>query len=106
MVQWLPSYIVPNCWPAPYILVASLRLDGVAPDMSGPISVSSTDLTVKFPREAFANRAGGTYNLSLTGLTANGASFSGSTSLNVQGSTLASKKRALRPLAIGPAGSG
>ena len=99
--QWISAKITPNGFPATDILVGSLRLDGVAPDLNGPISVSETDLTVKFPRAAFADRASGLYDLRLTGVTTGGQSFSGSTALNVQGSSLASKNHRLRPLASG-----
>jgi N-acetylneuraminic acid mutarotase len=104
--QWVSAHVVPNGWPATDIVVASLRLDGVAPDMSGPISITETDLTVKFPRAAFADRVGGTYDLTLTGVTTNGTSFSGNTALTVQSSSLASKKRGLRPLGSGAASTG
>ena len=104
--QWISAHIVPNGWPATDIVVASLRLDGVAPDMGGPISVGPTDLSVKFARDAFVDRPSGTYNLQLTGLSNDGRGFGGATSLTIQGSSLQAKKRALKPLASGPAGSG
>jgi hypothetical protein len=99
--QWISAHIVPAGFAATDILIESLRLDGVAPDLTGPVSVTSTDLSVKFPRAAFSDRPSGVLNLTLTGLTTDSRSFSGSTSLSVQGSSLASKKRGLKPLPTG-----
>ena len=99
--QWISAHIVPNGFPGTEILLESLRLDGIAPDLSGPISISETEVDVKFPRAAFANRPAGLYDLRLTGVRADGQPFSGSTSLNVQGSSLANKSRKLKPLASG-----
>jgi len=106
--QWISAHIVPDGWPATDILVASLRLDDVAPDLSGPISMSATDLTVKFPRAPFASRVAGFYVLVLTGSRSDGTGFSGSTPLTTQGSNLQNNRarHSLRPLATGPAGSG
>ena len=104
--QWISAHILPNGWAATDIVIPSLRLDGVPPDMGGPISVAATDLTVKFPRAPCAGRAGGNYDLALTGITTEGESFRASTPLVVQGSTVVARKRTLRPLARGPASTG
>jgi len=99
--QWISAHIVPNGFPATDIRIESLRLDGVAPDMTGPISVTAIDLTVKFPRAPFADRPSGLLDLALTGQTTDSRSFSGSTTLTVQGSSLSNKKRGMKPLASG-----
>jgi hypothetical protein len=99
--QWISAHIVPSNFPATDIMVEALRLDGVAPDLTGPISISETELAVKFPRASFADRPSGLYDLRLTGLTVDGLPLSGSTAMSVQGSSQASKKRGLRPLSTG-----
>jgi N-acetylneuraminic acid mutarotase len=104
--QWVSVRIVPHGWPATDIVVASLRLDGIAPDLSGPVSVSAEELTVKFPRFGLGNRPAGDYQLALTGLRSDGSAFEGTASLTVQGSSLQNKRRALRPQVSGPTVTG
>jgi hypothetical protein len=104
--QWITAHVVPNGWAATDIVVSSLRLGDVAPDLSGPVSVTATDLTVKFPRAAFAGLPGGTQNLRLTGLTSDGRPFAGFAAVTVQSSSLTAKKRGLQPLSGTPGVTG
>ena len=104
--QWITAHVVPDGWPATAIDVSSLRLGDVAPDLSGPVSVTATDLTVKFPRAAFSGLPNGAQNLRLTGVTLDGRPFAGVAAVTVQGTGLAANKRGLRPLGSGPGVTG
>jgi hypothetical protein len=86
--NWISARIETPGWPAGEIVVASLRLDGVAPEPgtesleSGPDAVT---LAVKFPRAPSARRPDGDYLLSLTGERSDGVPLAGPAALSVHG---------------------
>jgi hypothetical protein len=104
--QWIAARIVPQGWSALRIVPGSLRLGGVAPDLSGPTAVDSVSLSVKFPRQGFTSLPNGDNSVTLTGLCTDGQHFTGTVVINVQGSGLQAKRRSLRGLATGASSSG
>jgi len=99
--QWVSARVVPQGWSALRIVVGSLRIGGLAPDLSGPISVDSVSLSVKFPRQGFTSLPSGDNQLPLTGTLTDGQQFSGTAVINVQGTNLQAKRRSLKGLITG-----
>jgi hypothetical protein len=99
--QWISARITPDGWSALRIVPGSLRLGAVAPDLSGPTSVDSVSLSVKFPRAGFTALPNGLNSLTLTGVLTDGQRFTGTVQVNVQGAGLQAKRRSLRGLATG-----
>jgi hypothetical protein len=99
--QWISARITPDGWSALRIVPGSLRLGAVAPDLSGPTSVDSVSLSVKFPRAGFTALPNGLNSLALTGVLTDGQRFTGTVQVNVQGAGLQAKRRSLRGLATG-----
>lgn len=87
--NWISVTITTQGWSASDIVVASLRLDGVAPALDNG-GVASTDpaggtLTLKFPREPYGSRPDGNYLLPLSGQRADGVPLQGFAPLTVHG---------------------
>jgi hypothetical protein len=99
--NWITATIVTDGWPASEIVVATLRLDGVAAENpTFDINASGNTLKVKFPRQPFSSREDGHYLLPLTGERSDGTLIAGEATLDVHGSTTASKRRRAQPHAL------
>ncbi len=112
--NWISAHIVTDGWPASDIVVATVRLDGVAPALeAGGTSADPNPLggalIVKFPRQPLANRPDGEYLLTLTGERVDGTPVEGSVWLGVHGGNGVARQRRAQPhglRVVGTAGTG
>ena len=91
--NWIAAQIQLGFSPA-QVVMSSLTLDGVGMDMEASLYLdqAGSSLTVKFPRAPFVQRATGTYQVTLLGRRADGVTFRGMTTLEINNGALSRLK--------------